>query len=118
MTLRPNETQEAQELYDMFNASCYDGDGDAYEDWPEDDSFSSEELDDASFSRTAKTQRSIRRRKTARAKCRFFGTISVVAKNLRARNIEADSNPHSFDKAGIIAADRLIKAAKKMGMDI
>lgn len=115
MSLRPNEAQELYDAYafdDNYSYSC------AYEGCPEGNSFSSEELDDASSYGKDRTQRSMRRRKTLRAKRRFFTTTSVAAKNLRARYVKEDSAHYPLNKSYVVIAERLIKTAKKMGMDI
>ena len=145
MNSRPNETQKVQELYDAYASSDenygygYDGDDDAYEGWPEDDSFDVkywpeddsfdvkywpeddsfdvEVLDESSLPNDAKLQRSNRRRADARAKKRFFETAAIAAKNLRARLSHADRHPNApIPKYQV--AKRLLSTAQKMGMDI
>lgn len=129
MNSRPNEAQEVQELYDAYASSDenhgddyaygygYDGDDDAYEEWPEDDSLDVEVLDESSLPNDAKLQRSNRRRADARAKKRFFETAAIVAKNLRARLSHADRHPNApIPKYQV--AKRLLSTAQKMGMDI
>ena len=138
MNTRPNG---AQELYDPYASSdknrnddyvygdSYNGDGDAYEDWPddiescfpnEDDYF---EIDDYSIFfdenglNIAKSARRERRRADALAKKRFLETAAIVTQNLRARLLHADRHPkQSIYKYQV--AKRLMATAQKMGMDI
>ncbi len=142
MSTRPNE---AQELYDAYASSDenygddsvysygYDGDDDAYEGCPEDDDYTN--IDDISdedrfliakgtvtfFDKNgiplSKANRNRRRRGTAMANRRFLITVTIVAKNLRARLSDADCYPNEpIPKYQV--AKRLMATAKKMGMDI
>lgn len=116
MNSRPNEAQEVQELYDAYGYS-YDGDEDAYENWPDDDLFDAEVLDTSLLSSNSKRARSNRRRADARAKQRLFETAAIAAKNLRARLSHADRHPNApIPKYQV--AKRLLSTAQKMGMDI
>lgn len=87
------------------------------EDSLNDDSYASEDIDDASFSSKNRSSRSMWRRNSSRAKRKLFMTAEIVSLNSRARLSHADRYPKApIPKYQV--AKRILSTAKKMGMEI